>query len=79
MAEKKTDIEKDDRVTIMIPFVEGEAPDITVGVNGVFTKIKKGYPVKVTKAVAEVIANSNQQMMEALQTQRKFENQQTDL
>lgn len=79
MAEKKVDPKTDDYVTIMIPFVEGEAPDLTVGVNGKFTKIKKGYTVRVPRNVAEVIANSNQQMMAALENQRKFENQRTDL
>ena len=72
--------EKDDeRVSIMIPFIEGQDPEVTVIINGHITKIKKGHQVKVTKAVASVLENSNQQMMVAYENQQKLKNQSMDL
>lgn len=75
-AEKK---EEDERVALMVPYVEGQDPEVTVIINGEITKFKKGVVVKVKPNVAEVIANSNQQMMLALQNQEKFKNQNMDL
>ena len=72
--------EKDDeRVSIMIPFIEGQDPEVTVIINGQITKIKKGHQVKVTRAVASVLENSNQQMMVAYENQQKLKNQSMDL
>lgn len=72
--------EKDDeRVSIMIPFIEGQDPEVTVIINGHITKIKKGHQVKVTRAVASVLENSNQQMMVAYENQQKLKNQSMDL
>jgi hypothetical protein len=51
---------------------------VTVGINGVYTKIKKGRPVKVPRNVAEVLAQSDQMTMVALETQKKFKSQQED-
>ena len=42
------------------------------------TKIKKGHTVKVTPEVAEVLQNSNQQMMVAMENRRKLKNQHQD-
>ena len=67
--------EAEEKVLIMIPYIEGEDPDLTVGINGVITKIKKGKAVHVSKAIAQVIANSNAQVMTALENQKKFERQ----
>lgn len=72
--------EKDDeRVSIMIPYIEGQDPEVTVIINGHITKIKKGHQVKVTRAVASVLENSNQQMMVAYENQQKLKNQSMDL
>ncbi len=83
MAEKKTDTVSnavdEDRVTIMIPYVEGEDSEVTVGINGVFTKIQKGVQVKVTKDVADVLQRSYKQTMVAVERRRKLKNQVTDL
>lgn len=76
MATEKEKIpEKEELVMIMIPYVEGQDPVQYVGVNGVSYQIKKGVTVQVPKKVAEVISNSNLQMMEALETQKKYRNQ----
>ena len=53
------------RVTVMIPLVEGEEDEVTVGVNERVYKIKKGVPVEVPHEVAVVIKNSNLQALEA--------------
>ena len=70
--------EEDNRVSIMIPYIEGEDPEVTVWVNDHCTKIKKGHTVKVTPEVAEVLQNSNQQMMVAMENRRKLKNQHQD-
>lgn len=67
--------EEDNRVTIMIPYIEGEDPEVTVWVNDEITKIKKGHQVKVKPAVAEVLENANQQMMVAMENRKKLKNQ----
>ena len=71
--------EKEEEVWIMVPYIEGQDPEVTVIINGHVTKFRKGEQVKVKKNVAEVISNSNQQMMTALRNQEKFKNQRTDL
>ena len=62
-------------IGFVIPFIEGQDPEVTVIINGHITKIKKGHQVKVTKAVASVLENSNQQMMVAYENQQKLKNQ----
>lgn len=71
--------EEDDRVTIMIPYIEGEDPEVTVGINGVFTKIQKGKVVRVKPAVAKVIETSNAQEMAAMENRKRFKSQVTEL
>lgn len=83
-AEKKPIVKEDvkseeqELVNVMIPYVEGQDPEVTVGINGVYTKIKKGRPVKVPRNVAEVLAQSDQMTMVALETQEKFKSQRED-
>jgi len=87
MATKKTDNvetkeapkKEEEKVLIMIPYIEGDDPEVTVGINGKFTKIQKGTQVYVSKDVAEVIMNSNKQAMLAREQAKKFESQRTDL
>jgi len=56
---KKTETAKAAETTLInIPYIEGEAPDLTVGINGKLYKIQKGKPVEVPIAVAKVIWNS---------------------
>lgn len=89
MATKKSEAEKvnvkedvkteeQELVNVMVPYVEGQDPEVTVGINGVYTKIKKGRPVKVPRNVAEVLAQSDQMTMVALETQEKFKSQRED-
>ena len=78
--EAKVEAKKEEeKVTIMIPYVEGEDPEVTVIINGHYTRFRKGETVQVSKAVASVLQNSNKQMMAALDNQKKFKNQVTDL
>lgn len=71
--------ENEERVQVMIPYIEGQDPEVTVIINGEITKIKKGVKVAVTRQVASVLENSNQQMMTAWQNQQALKNQRTDL
>ena len=85
MATKKTNepeakaVEKEDLVSVLVPYIEGQDPEVTVIINGEVTKFRKGIMVYVKRSVAEVIANSNQQMMLAYKNQEKFREQRTDL
>ena len=85
MATKKTNeteakaVEKEDLVSVLVPYIEGQDPEVTVIINGQVTKFRKGVTVKVKPNVAEVLENSNQQMMAAFANQKKFEKQVMDL
>ena len=70
---------KDDLVYITIPYIEGQAPEQTVIVNGRATVIKKGVPVMVKRNVANVVIRSNQQAMIAAANQEKYKLQKMDL
>jgi len=75
----KKKVQDEEKVLIMIPFVEGEDPAQLVGVNGHLTQIKKGEMVEVSKAVAGVLSNSNKQVKTAMANREKFKNQVTEL
>ena len=75
----KKEEDDEERVMVMVPYVEGQDPEVTVIINGEITKFRKGVTVKVKRNVAEVLQNSNQQTMLALQNQEKFKNQSMDL
>lgn len=75
----KKEVDDEERVMVMVPYVEGQDPEVTVIINGEITKFKKGVTVKVKPNVAEVLMNSNQQAMLALQNQEKFKNINMDL
>jgi hypothetical protein len=76
--EAKPQPESDEKVWIMIPYVEGDDPEETVIINGYITKIRKGRQVQVSKAVASILQRKNRQMMIALENQRKMQNQHQD-
>jgi hypothetical protein len=79
MATTKTAEKSDDRVMVMVPYIEGQDPEVTVIINGEVTKFRKGVTVKVSPAVAQVLEQSNQMQMIALQNQQKFKEQRMDL
>lgn len=91
MATKKTEVEKkaveqkpvedvkdEERVTIMIPYIEGEPPEVTVWVNDDITQIKRGHQVSVKKNVAEVLENSYQMTLVAMENKKQLKNQHQD-
>jgi uncharacterized protein YegJ (DUF2314 family) len=69
---------KEERVRVFVPYIEGEDPEVTVWVNDEITKFKKGYQVDVPKNVAEVLENSNQLQMVAMENRKKLKKQQQD-
>lgn len=77
--EPKKEAEEEERVLVFVPYTPGEDPEVTVGINGVYTKIQKGKQVRVTQAVAEVLQNSSEQIMVARANSKKLEKQVTDL
>ena len=77
MATNKSD--KEEKVMVMIPFIEGQDPEVTDIINGHITKIKKGKQVAVSRQVASVLENSNEQMMVAWENQQALKYQKQDL
>ena len=77
--EAKAPAENENRVMVMIPFVEGQDPEETVIINGEITKIKKGEQVFVTRQVASVLANSYEAKKIAMINREQLKNQRTDL
>ena len=75
---EKTEMEEQ-RVRVMVPYIEGEDPEVTVIINGRITKFKKGVTVEIPKNVASALENSNQQMMAAETNRAKFKKQVMDL
>ena len=77
-AEPKAEMEEQS-VRIMVPYIEGEDPEVTVIINGHITKFKKGVTVEIPRNVASVLENSNHQMMAAETNRAKFKKQVMDL
>ena len=77
MATNKSDNEE--KVMVMIPYIEGQDPEVTVIINGHITKIRKGKQVAVSRQVASVLENSNEQMMVAWENQQALKYQKQDL
>jgi hypothetical protein len=67
--EPETKKEEEEMVTIIIPQIPGEAKELTFGINGVFTKVKKGRLVKVPRPIAKLWENSQRQQQTAEETQ----------
>ena len=76
---KAEEPKEEQRVMIMVPYVEGEDPEVTVWINDRITKFKKGVTVEVPRSVAKVVERSNKNMMYAMQNQKKFKKQVMDL
>ena len=65
MATNKSD--KEEKVMVMIPFIEGQDPEVTVIINGHISLL------------ASVLENSNEQMMAAWENQQALKYQKQDL
>ena len=74
MATKKTENTetKVKTVTIQLPYIEGKENYVMVGSNMKTYQIKRGEPVEVPEDVAEILANSDRQMMIARENQEKM-------
>lgn len=59
-------------VVIQLPVIEGMGDSVYVCVNMKSYQIKRGEPVEVPLSVAEVLRNSDRQMMEAVQRQEEM-------
>lgn len=74
----KTDVKsaeaekKEKTVVIQLPVIEGMGDSVYVGVNMKDYQIKRGEPVEVPLCVAEVLENSNRQMMVAMERQKEL-------
>lgn len=74
VAEKTSDKAeaKPKTVVIQLPVIEGMGDSVYVCVNMKSYQIKRGEPVEVPLSVAEVLRNSDKQMMEAMQKQEEM-------
>ena len=66
----KTGLYTEDFYNITLPLTSEQMDDLTVCVNGEITKIQRGVPVKVSAEVYEVIKNSEN--MDILAVQRRM-------
>ena len=64
--------EKPKTVVIQLPVIEGMGDSVYVCVNMKSYQIKRGEPVEVPLCVAEVLRNSDKQMMEAMKKQEEM-------
>ena len=65
--------EEEEMVTIIIPQIPGEAKEMTFGINGVFTKVRKGRLVKVPRPIAKLWENAQRQQQAAEETQEQHD------
>lgn len=74
VAEKTSDKAeaKPKTVVIQLPVIEGMGDSVYVGVNMKDYQIKRGEPVEVPLCVADVLRNSDKQMMVAMQRQEEL-------
>ena len=74
VAEKTSDKAeaKPKTVVIQLPVIEGMGDSVYVCVNMKSYQIKRGEPVEVPLSVAEVLRNSDKQMMEAMKKQEEM-------
>lgn len=73
-AEKNSDKaeKKPNTVVIQLPVIEGMGDSVYVSVNMKSYQIKRGEPVEVPLSVAEVLRNSDRQIMLAMQRQEEM-------
>ena len=74
VAEKTSDKAeaKPKTVVIQLPVIEGMGDSVYVCVNMKSYQIKRGEPVEVPLSVAEVLRNSDREMMVAMQRQEEM-------
>ena len=80
-APKKAEPKKaeEELVTVFVPYIPGDDPEVTVIINGYITKFRKGETVQVKKNVAEVLENANQMAKVAQKNKEKFREQVREL
>ena len=84
MATKKTENElkevkaEEKMVSVFMPYIEGEDPEVTIWCNDENLKFKKGYPVEIPARFAQILQNSNQQAIVTMENKRKLKNQHQD-
>lgn len=76
--ETKSDKLEEKMVSMFVPFIEGEDPEVTIWCNDEILKFKKGYPVEIPAKFAQVLQNSNQQAVTTMENKRQLKNQRQD-
>ena len=71
-------IAEEKMVSVFVPYIEGEDPEVTLWCNDDNLKFKKGYTVEIPERFAEVLQNANQQAIVARENKEKFKNQRQD-
>ena len=70
--------ENEKMVKVLVPYIEGEDPEVTLWVNDENLKFKKGYSVEIPERFAEVLENANQMAVVARENKKQFKNQRQD-
>lgn len=69
---------KEKMVSVFVPYIEGEDPEVTLYCNDDNLKFKKGYQVEIPARFAVVLENSNQAAVVAMENRKKLKNQRQD-
>lgn len=66
---KRPGLYTQEKYIVTLPLTSEQQDDVTVGINGVYTKIQRGVPVEVNADVYEVLMNT--QNMDSLAIRRR--------
>ena len=85
MATKKTESVEQNNVTseeklvsVFVPYIEGEDPEVMIWCNDDNLKFKKGYPIEIPARFAQILQNSNQAAVTTMENKKKLKNQRQD-
>ena len=76
--ETKSEKPEEKTVSVFVPFIEGEDPEVTIWCNDENLKFKKGYPVEIPARFAQILQNSNRQAVVTMENKKKLKNQRQD-
>ena len=69
---------KEKMVSVFVPYIEGEDPEVTLYCNDDNLKFKKGYSVEIPARFAQILQNSSQSAITTMENKKKLKNQRQD-
>ena len=76
--QKPVEAKEEKMVTVFVPYIEGEDPEVTLWNNDDNLKFRKGYQVEIPERFAGVLEDSNQAAIVAMENRRKLKSQKQD-